>query len=66
MVWDNAHPQETHLVVVVRVARRWLILDNRTLTLADSTEQQVYQPLHVFDHFGVRDFPPLPPVIAPL
>jgi predicted transglutaminase-like cysteine proteinase len=66
MVWDNAHPQETHLVVVVRVGRRWLILDNRTLTLADSTDQQAYQPLHVFDHSGVRDFPPLAPVGAPL
>jgi hypothetical protein len=66
MVWENAHPRETHLVVVVRVARRWLILDNRTLTLADSTDQQAYQPLHVFDHSGVRDFPPLASVGAPL
>jgi predicted transglutaminase-like cysteine proteinase len=61
MVWDNARPQETHLVVVARVARRWLILDNRTLTLADSDDQQAYQPLHAFDHSGVRDFPPLAP-----
>jgi predicted transglutaminase-like cysteine proteinase len=59
MVWDNARPQETHLVVLVRVARRWLILDNRSLTLADSNDQQAYQPLHAFDHSGVRDFPPL-------
>ena len=66
MVRDNAHPQETHLVVMVSVAQRWLILDNRTLTLADSTDQQAYQPLHVFDHSGVRDFPPLAPVGAPL
>ena len=66
MVWDNAHPQETHLVVVVRVARRWLILDNRTLTLADSNDQQAYQPLHAFDHSGVRDFPPVAPVAPPL
>lgn len=61
IVWDNARPQETHLVVVVRVARRWLILDSRTLTLADSDDQQAYQPLHSFDHSGVRDFPPLAP-----
>jgi len=66
MVRDNAHPQETHLVVVVRVARRWLILDNRNLTLADSTDLQAYRPLHVFDHSGMRDFPPLVPVDAPL
>lgn len=57
MVWDNAHPLETHLVVVVRVALRWLILDNRTQTLVDSTDYPAYQPLHVFDHSGVRDFP---------
>ena len=66
MVWDNARPQETHLVVVVRVARRWLILDNRTLTLADSDDQQAYQPLHAFDHSGVRDFPAVGPGGAPL
>lgn len=63
IVWDNARPQETHLVVVVRVARRWLILDSRTLTLADSDDQQAYQPLHSFDHSGVRDFPPLAPAV---
>jgi predicted transglutaminase-like cysteine proteinase len=66
MVWDNARPQETHLVVVVRVAGRWLILDNRTLTLADSNDQQAYQPLHAFDHSGVRDFPAVGPGGAPL
>ena len=61
MVWDNARPQETHLVVVVRVAQRWLILDSRTLTLADSNDQQTYEPIHSFDHSGVQDFPPLVP-----
>jgi predicted transglutaminase-like cysteine proteinase len=66
MVWDNARPQETHLVAVVRVAGRWLILDNRTLTLADSNDQQAYQPLHAFDHSGVRDFPAVGPGGAPL
>ncbi len=66
MVWDNAPPQEPHQVVVARVAWRWLILDNRTQTLADSTDLQAYRPLHVFDHSGVRDFPPLVPIGAPL
>jgi predicted transglutaminase-like cysteine proteinase len=55
MVWENAHPLETHLIVVVRVALRWLILDNRTLTLVDSTDRSAYQPLHVFDDSGVRE-----------
>ena len=66
MVWDNAHPLETHLVVAARVALRWLILDNRTLILADSTDRSAYQPLHVIDHSGVRDFPPLARVGGPL
>lgn len=65
-VWDNAHPLETHLVVVVRVERHWLILDNRTMSLVESTGKPSYQPLHVLDHSGVRDFPPLAPVGGPL
>ena len=56
-VWDSANPLETHLVVVVRIARQWLILDNRTLILVESTRRPTYRPLHVLDHSGVRDFP---------
>lgn len=57
MVFDRAHPIETHLVVVVRVAMQWLILDNLTLILVESGGQPTYEPLHMLDHTGVRDFP---------
>jgi predicted transglutaminase-like cysteine proteinase len=62
MVFDRAHPQETHLVVVVRVDSQWLILDNTTLTLIESTSKPTYEPLHTFDHSGVRDIPRAVPV----
>jgi len=65
-VWDNARPEETHMVVVVRQGGRWLVLDNRTQGLVDSTEVFTYQPLHEFGAAGVRDFPTLPPVGGPL
>ena len=49
-------PSELHLAVLVREGERWLILDNRTLTLVDSTATRQYAPLHEFDENGVRDF----------
>ena len=49
-------PAELHLAVLVREGERWLILDNRTLTLVDSTATRQYAPLHEFDENGVRDF----------
>ncbi len=58
MVFDRAHPLETHLIVVVRVALQWLILDNLTSTLVESTGQPTYEPLHMLDDFGGRDFLP--------
>jgi predicted transglutaminase-like cysteine proteinase len=66
LVWNNARPDETHVVAVVREGERWLILDNLTLTLVDSTAAYAYQPLHELGADGVRDFPPLPPVGGPL
>ena len=60
MIFDKAHPQETHLIVVVRVDLQWLILDDETLTLVQSTGKPTYQPLHTFDETGVRDFPGVP------
>jgi predicted transglutaminase-like cysteine proteinase len=65
-VWDNARPLQTHLVVVVRVEQHWLILDNQTMSLVESTHKSSYQPLHVLDQSGVRDFPPLAPAGGPL
>lgn len=49
-------PSELHLAVLVRDGERWLILDNRTLTLVDSTATRQYAPLHEFDENGVRDY----------
>jgi predicted transglutaminase-like cysteine proteinase len=59
MIWDRAHPRENHLIVVVRVELQWLILDDQTLTLVESTSKPTYEPLHTFDETGVRDFAPV-------
>jgi hypothetical protein len=45
-------------VVLVRDNDRWIILDNRTLTLVDSIAANQYEPLIEFDANGVRDFGP--------
>lgn len=49
-------PSEIHLVVLVRDNDRWIILDNRTLTLVDSIIAHHYEPLIEFDANGVRHF----------
>jgi predicted transglutaminase-like cysteine proteinase len=61
LVWEKARPAETHLVVAVRVDRRWLILDSRSLIMTESSGA-TYQPLQIIDHAGVRNVPPLRPV----
>ena len=66
VVWDNARPTETHLIVVVRLELQWLILDSRTLIMIESTRALAYQPLLTLDQSGVREFPALPPVGGPL
>ena len=60
IVWvqNNKRPNVTHVVVAVREGEHWLILDNLTLTLVDSTMAYVYHPLYEFSAHGVRDFPP--------
>ncbi|WP_291865060.1 transglutaminase-like cysteine peptidase [Bradyrhizobium sp.] len=57
IVRDKARPTETHLVVAVRVDRRWLILDSRSLIMTESTGA-TYQPLQIIDHSGVRNVSP--------
>jgi predicted transglutaminase-like cysteine proteinase len=48
---------EAHAVVAVRNDRRWIILDNRSLSLVDSDEiLDRYIPLFVLDQHGVRQF----------
>jgi predicted transglutaminase-like cysteine proteinase len=59
VIYDRAHPKETHLIVVVRIdgQGQWFILDNETLFLVDSTSKPTYEPLHTLDENGVWDFP---------
>jgi len=48
---------DIHAVVAVRNEGRWLILDDRSLSLADSNEiLDRYIPLYVLDQRGVRQF----------
>jgi len=60
----KTRPTEKHLVVIVRDRDRWLILDNRTNALVDSTAAHPYQPLQELDANGVRDFEPVSQVVA--
>jgi predicted transglutaminase-like cysteine proteinase len=55
IVRARATPGETHLVVIVRDGERWLILDNRTNVLVDSTAAHSYEPLQQFDANGAWD-----------
>jgi predicted transglutaminase-like cysteine proteinase len=48
--------RQNHAVVAVRDGARWLVLDSRTLVLADSRKLRDYQPLYTLDHRGVRRF----------
>jgi predicted transglutaminase-like cysteine proteinase len=53
---QRARP-ESHAVVAVREEGRWLILDNRSLALVESSELlRQYAPLYSLDRRGVRLF----------
>ena len=48
---------ESHAVVAVREEGRWLILDNRSLAVVESSELlRQSAPLYSLDHRGVRQF----------
>jgi hypothetical protein len=52
-----------HAVVAVRHAERWLILDNRSSILVESSDVAAhYIPLNVLDQQGVREFVGAPTV----
>jgi hypothetical protein len=54
-----------HAVVATRYRGRWIILDNRSLLLIESSELHGYQPLFTLDHRGVRQFvPPSSPAVV--
>ena len=46
--------QANHAVVAVHHEGQWLILDNRTLIMADANELAYYKPLLVLDDRGAR------------
>jgi predicted transglutaminase-like cysteine proteinase len=60
---------QLHAILAVRAERgRWLLLDNRTLMLVESsTALDFYNPLYELDQNGVRQFalPPHPPQLDP-
>jgi predicted transglutaminase-like cysteine proteinase len=48
---------EQHAMVAVRTEGRWLLLDNRTSTLIESSKALAYyDPLYALDQDGVRQF----------
>jgi|SRR5579871_4818911 len=57
-------PGDKHLIVLVRDEGRWLILDNRTNALVDSTAAHAYEPLQAFDESGVSDYEPVSRAVA--
>jgi predicted transglutaminase-like cysteine proteinase len=56
VILKNTFPNEDHAAVAARVDGRWLILDNRTLTLVRDTDVTRAIPLFVLDHEGVKRF----------
>ena len=48
--------QQDHMVVGVRNEGHWIILDDRSMALAGSSELHDYDPLFVLDDRGVREF----------
>jgi predicted transglutaminase-like cysteine proteinase len=49
---------EDHAIVTARLDERWIVLDNRRLTLLVDTDMPRVRPLFVFDRDGVKRFTP--------
>ncbi len=49
---------EDHAVVAARLGQKWIVLDNRRLTLLEDVEMAHVVPLFVLGHDGVRQFAP--------
>jgi len=49
---------EDHAVVVARLEQKWIVLDNRRLTLIEDMQMQRVIPLFMLDHAGVKQFAP--------
>ena len=55
VVVEGRSTHQQHAVVAVHIQDRWLLLDNRTLTLIESSKaHDYYDPLYVLDQNGVR------------
>ena len=50
---------QDHAVVAARLDGKWVVLDNRRLTLLEDAEMPAVEPLFVLDHAGVRQFTPM-------
>jgi len=53
IVQDDKH-EIGHAVVAVRYEQRWLILDNRTMSILDAEDVRYYRPLFALDQQGTR------------
>jgi predicted transglutaminase-like cysteine proteinase len=49
---------QDHAVVAARLDDKWIVLDNRRLTLVEANDMQRVQPLFALDHGGVKQFVP--------
>jgi predicted transglutaminase-like cysteine proteinase len=47
---------EDHAVVAARLEEKWIVLDNRRLTLVEDVDMRRVRPLFVLDHDGVKQF----------
>lgn len=63
LILNSKLRHDLHAVAAVLNDGRWVILDNRSLALADSNEiLGQYIPLYALDHRGIRQFVPAPRV----
>jgi predicted transglutaminase-like cysteine proteinase len=58
VVVANRTTNQQHAVAAVRYDGRWLILDNRTLIMAQDVDIAAYNPLFVIDKEGVKQMTP--------
>jgi predicted transglutaminase-like cysteine proteinase len=53
LIVHNPRRRTNHAVLAVHLDEQWLILDNLTLIMVNSTDATHYRPLFVLDHRGV-------------
>src|SRR4029450_6531504 len=54
VIVQNEKREIGHAVVAVRYEQRWLILDNRTMSILDADDVRDYRPLFALDQQGTR------------